>query len=77
MHIVWGDVATETTYELQRREYDGAAWGAWSEPVVRVTNTTNDDQYVTAGTLYQWRIRACNRGGCSAYTSSEPTRATW
>ncbi|SOD02103.1 Ig-like domain (group 2) [bacterium JGI 053] len=77
MHIVWGDVATETGYELQRREYDGAAWGAWSEPVGRAMNDTHDDQYVTSGTLYQWRIRACNRGGCSAYTSSEPTRASW
>ena len=77
MHIVWGDVANETTYELQRREYDGTDWGAWSEPVIRVTNTTSDEQYVVSGTLYQWRIRACNQGGCSAYTSSAPTRATW
>ena len=77
MHIVWGDVANETSYELQRREYDGTNWGAWSEPVYRFTNTTTDDQAVTSGVLYQWRIRACNQGGCSAYTSSEPTRAQW
>ncbi|MFL5539709.1 MAG: Ig-like domain-containing protein [Longimicrobiaceae bacterium] len=77
MHIVWGDVATETGYELQRREYDGAAWGAWSEPVGRAMNDTHDEQYVVLGTLYQWRIRACNQGGCSAYTSSDPTRASW
>jgi uncharacterized protein YjdB len=77
MHIVWGDVANETGYELQRREYDGAAWGAWSEPVGRAMNDTHDDQSVASGILYQWRIRACNQGGCSAYTSSEPTRASW
>jgi len=77
MYIVWGDVANETTYELQRRQYDGAAWGAWSEPIVRGSNSTNDSQYVTLGTLYQWRIRACNQGGCSAYTSSEAKRAEW
>jgi hypothetical protein len=75
MHIVWGDVATETTYELQRRQFDGGDWGAWSEPVVRTMNVTSDDQWVVTGTLYQWRIRACNQGGCSAWTSSEPTRA--
>jgi hypothetical protein len=40
-------------------------------------NDTHDDQSVVAGTLYQWRIRACNPGGCSAYTSSDPTRASW
>jgi len=77
MHIVWGDVATETGYELQRREYDGTSWGAWSEPVGRAMNDTHDDQYVVSGTLYQWRIRACNQGGCSAYTLSDPVRATW
>jgi uncharacterized protein YjdB len=73
MHIVWGDVANETTYELQRRQSDGTEWGAWSEPVVRVMNDTHDDQYLTSG-LYQWRIRACNQGGCSAYTTSAPTQ---
>jgi len=77
MHIVWGDVANETGYELQRREYDGATWGAWSEPVGRTMNDTHDDQSVASGTLYQWRVRACNQGGCSAYTSSNPTRADW
>ena len=30
---------------------------------------------VKSGTLYQWRIRACNPGGCSAYTLSPETRA--
>ncbi|HEV7588268.1 MAG TPA: hypothetical protein VGO40_09135 [Longimicrobium sp.] len=75
MHLVWGDVANETTYELQRREYNGTAWSPWSEPVVRTMNETSDDQAVVPGTLYQWRIRACNQGGCSAYTYSAPTRA--
>jgi hypothetical protein len=77
MHIVWGDVANETRYELQRREYSGSAWSDWSEPVTRVMNDTHDDQLVSAGTLYQWRIRACNQGGCSAYTSSAEVRASW
>jgi hypothetical protein len=75
MHIAWGDVANETIYELQRRQFEGDAWGAWSDPVVRTSNTTYDDQWVVVGTLYQWRIRACNQGGCSAYPASEPTRA--
>ncbi|HKQ42672.1 MAG TPA: Ig-like domain-containing protein, partial [Pseudonocardia sp.] len=77
MWIAWGDVAYETGYELQRREYDGTSWGAWSEPVGRAMNDTHDEQYVTAGILYQWRIRACNQGGCSAYTLSDPKRAEW
>jgi hypothetical protein len=77
MHIVWGDVLTETGYELQRREYAGSDWGPWSEPVGRAMNDTHDEQVVAAGTLYQWRIRACNQGGCSAYTNSEPVRASW
>ncbi|HEX6368625.1 MAG TPA: hypothetical protein VF006_06825 [Longimicrobium sp.] len=74
MHVAWGDVADEATYELQRRQHDGAAYGAWSSPVVRTMNVTMHDDPVVPGTLYQYRIRACNPGGCSAYTSSAPTR---
>jgi hypothetical protein len=75
MHVVWGDVANETTYELQRRQQDGTAYGAWSDPIVRTMNVTSNDDAVVPGTVYQYRIRACNQGGCSAYTSSTPTRA--
>jgi hypothetical protein len=74
MYLAWGDVADETTYELQRRQHDGVAYGAWNAPIVRATNVTTSEDPVTPGTLYQYRIRACNPGGCSAHTSSAPTR---
>ena len=75
MSVVWGDVVNETTYELQRRQSSGTGYGAWSDPVVRTMNVTSDEQVVVQGTLYQWRIRACNRSGCSEYTYSAPTQA--
>jgi hypothetical protein len=75
MYLVWGDVANETTYELQRREQNGTAFGEWSAPIVRSMNTTSDQDAITPGAVYQYRIRACNQGGCSAYTSSTPTQA--
>lgn len=74
MYVVWGDVADETTYELQRRQHDGTAYGAWSAPMVRTMNVTTHEDPVVPGTLYEYRIRACNQGGCSAYTTSPPTR---
>lgn len=75
MHVVWGDVINETSYELQRREQSDGVYGPWSDPVVRYVNDTSDDQAVTPGTVYQFRVRACNPGGCSEYAYSTPTRA--
>lgn len=75
MYVSWGDVADETTYELQRRQQEGTAWGAWGAPIVRTSNVTNNQDAAVPGALYQYRIRACNQGGCSAYTYSAQTRA--
>jgi hypothetical protein len=74
MYVAWGDVADEATYELQRRQHDGTAWGAWSGAISRAMDVTTHQDPVDQGTLYQYRIRACNQGGCSAYTSSASTR---
>jgi predicted phage tail protein len=74
MHVAWGDVADETTYELRHRQHDGTAWSAWSGPTLRAMNVTTHQDPVVPGTLYQYRIRACNPGGCSAQTSSVATR---
>jgi hypothetical protein len=74
MQITWTDVLNETRYEEQRRQYDGTAWGAWSDPMVKPMNVTDSEEYVKTGVLYQWRVRACNDGGCSDYTYSAPTQ---
>ncbi|HEU0300536.1 MAG TPA: hypothetical protein VFR37_13795 [Longimicrobium sp.] len=75
MRVVWGDVADETTYQLQRRQHDGTAYGAWSGPITRTMDVTTHEDPVVQGTRYQYRVRACNEGGCSAYTYSTRTRA--
>lgn len=74
VYLVWGDVVNETRYEIDRRQHDGTAWGAWTSATVRTMNVTSDDEAVSPGALYQYRIRACNQGGCSGYTNSAPTQ---
>jgi hypothetical protein len=74
MQVNWTDVLNETTYEEQRRQDDGTAWSAWSDPMVKPMNVTDSKEVLKAGLMYQWRVRACNDGGCSDYTYSDPTQ---
>ncbi|HYH82396.1 MAG TPA: hypothetical protein VEX86_21570 [Longimicrobium sp.] len=75
MLVAWSDVFEETYYEVQRRQQQGTTYGAWSDPIFRYMNTTSFNDPVVPGTVYQYRVRACNETGCSAYTSGTPTRA--
>jgi hypothetical protein len=67
----WTDESdNESHFRLQRRmrNSDGT-WGSYSalaSPPLDATTFT--DSSVAAGARYQYRIRACNLGGCSAYT---------
>lgn len=76
MYIWWSDVAYETGYELQRRQLVNGAWGGWDVTIHRGMNDYNTYDAVTPGGTYQYRIRACNQGGCSAYTTSPATTAS-
>jgi hypothetical protein len=75
MHVAWTDVSSETGYQIQRRQQSGTTYTAWSTPIDRYMDVTSIEDYVPAGGVYQYRVRACNAGGCSAYRSSSPTRA--
>lgn len=75
MLVAWSDVFEETYYETQRRQQEGTTYGAWSDPIFRYMNTTSYNDPVVPGTVYQYRVRACNETGCSAYTSSTPTQS--
>jgi hypothetical protein len=76
MTLVWGDVANETLYELQYRTFAPTGWGAWQPLTGRTENVTEDDEHLPPGVLYQFRIRACNPGGCSMYTTSASVQGT-
>jgi len=66
--LKWNDVATESGYKIERRlNVTGAAWaqiGTTNANVVTFNNTG-----LTAGTAYQYRVRANNAVGDSQYSN--------
>jgi Regulator of chromosome condensation (RCC1) repeat len=59
------------TFRLQRRVNTGGGYGAWQEMPSQSRSTASFSDYaLTPGASYQYRVRACNRRGCSAYVSS-------
>ncbi|HEU4882146.1 MAG TPA: S8 family serine peptidase [Longimicrobium sp.] len=70
IQVTWTDGSVnETGYHLHRRTQSSAgAWGSWASvasPAANATSFTNTG--LTAGTGYQYRLRACNAAGCSAW----------
>jgi hypothetical protein len=74
MLVSWSDVATETSYQIQRRQQSGDTWGSWTTPLDRYMNTTSIEDFATPNGVFQYRVRACNAGGCSSFRYSEPTQ---
>lgn len=67
IQLTWQDNSSnETGFEIQRRP-GGGAWGGLATTGVNATSHT--DQTVTTGQTYGYRVRACNAGGCSAWTA--------
>jgi serine protease len=72
--LAWTDGSVnETGFDLQRRRLngDGATWGAWGPLALTTANATSHaDSSATAGSVYQYRVRACNAAGCSAWAAT-------
>ncbi|KAF1722098.1 wall associated protein [Pseudoxanthomonas wuyuanensis] len=62
--VTWSAVATSDRYELDERPAGGAWVTVHNGPLTSKTLTGR-----TAGT-YEYRLRACNAAGCSAYSSA-------
>ena len=63
----WTDNSSnETTFEVER-----AAAGAGFTPLAILSANTSSysDTSTSAGTSYEYRVRACNAAGCSAYSN--------
>jgi YD repeat-containing protein len=68
--VNWTSVATATGYELQQRT-DGGAWSTVQDAAA----TSKAVSGLTAGT-YEYQARACNAGGCGAYSAITSTVVT-
>ncbi len=72
IQLGWRDGSpNETSFSLARRQQTGTTWSAWAVISTRPANATDfANTGLTAGTNYQYRLRACNAAGCSAWTTS-------
>jgi titin len=71
VEILWSDGnANVARYQIRRRTHSGEAWGAFGIIATDLPPTTVRywDSGLTALTRYEYGIRACNTGGCSAWT---------
>lgn len=65
IQLAWTDPAdNEQSYEVER-SLDGTTWSRVAE--LPADSTAYEDSGLDAGTLYYYRVRACNALGCSAY----------
>ena len=61
--LSWTDSAQgETGYRIERREYGDAAW-TWVTTIAPDVDSYNDAQSLSAGVLYEYRVRAEGEGG--------------
>lgn len=65
--VSWTAVAAATRYELEQRK-DGGAWA-----VVQSTAATSRAFSTQAVGSYDYRVRACNAGGCAGYSAIATT----
>ena len=68
--VTWTTSARATRYELDERK-DSGAW----VNIYNGSGTSRARSALTSGT-YQYRARACNDGGCSAYSAAATTTVT-
>ena len=70
IQLAWLDNSTnETEFTVERSEYDGVAWPPYSTLATLPANTTgySDTSYLARS--YNYRVRASNGGGSSAYSN--------
>ncbi|WP_150138647.1 phage tail protein [Candidatus Enterovibrio escicola] len=67
--IRWGSVANRTKYVLQER----ISSGSW-KTILSSTTSTSYTRTGRTNTTYQYRVAACNAGGCTGYKTSGSVR---
>jgi predicted phage tail protein len=74
IRVTWTDGSSdETAFTLSRRVSVGGVWGAWEDIAQPAANTVEYlNNGLTADLTYQYRVRACNPGGCSSWAAGTP-----
>ena len=67
--ISWAAVNNAEQYRVYRRVNDGSAWGEWTSVIQ--TETSYTDTSVTAGYLYEYRVKSYGNGEWSGYSNKE------
>ncbi|GAB3339290.1 hypothetical protein GCM10027359_16390 [Marilutibacter aestuarii] len=68
--VTWTSVSTATRYELDQRK-DAGSWST----IHNAAGTSKSVSGLTNGS-YEYRVRACNEGGCSGYSNIDTTVVT-
>ncbi len=75
IEVTWTASEYADTYLLQRRAQTGGTWSSWTTLKGAVTGTAYTDSAVTAGTLYQYRVRGRSGSGQGALKTSSSVKA--
>ncbi len=67
--VSWPAVDNAEKYRLYRRVNDGSAWSDWTSVIQ--TETSYTDTAVTAGYLYEYRVKSYGNGEWSGYSNKE------
>ncbi|WP_179957465.1 FG-GAP-like repeat-containing protein [Exilibacterium tricleocarpae] len=73
LSLIWGiaDGVRIDNYVLEQR---GPGGGSWEE--IQTSDSLTADIQVSAGGVYEYRVKACNRDNCSGYTAVIPVEVT-
>jgi hypothetical protein len=69
IQLIWYDInPNEQGFQVQRTTRVGTTWSAYTTILNPPASAYwYDDNTVSSGTTYRYRVRACNVAGCSAY----------
>ncbi len=73
--LEWTEVQGAAHYRIYRRDNGSGSWNSWSEVARPSSGSTWNDNDVTAGTQYQYRMRAYVDGSLKAFSNIMAVKA--
>ena len=67
--VNWQPAARATSYQLYRCQ--DATTALCGSALAEAASLSHTDTFVEAGTAYYYRVKACNEGGCSSFSSAD------